>query len=226
MDAPPRDRLFDDDEIAWMRVNYPRFTFDLSLELFNRHFGREVTRAQWKNAASRYKLGKSYRWEERRFQAGHTPANKGRKGHCAPGSEKGWFTKGHANNVEHPMYAERWRTVGSQKVRTLFIKVPGPDPYRRDYPSHLKYHWVRKAVWVWEQANGPVPEGHVVLQLDGDAANCDLANLECVSRGVLQRLNAPWAQREGREHKDVYTTQVRIAQIKQAIAELEARENA
>ena len=224
MDAPARPpRLFSDEEIAWMLANYRRFTFELSLELFNRRFGREITRAQWHNAAGRHKLGKSYRWEESRFQPGHVPANKGRKGYSAPGSEKGWFGKGHDNNKELPMYAESWRKDSSTKKPMLMIKVPGPHPslatMKRPYPSHEKYHWVRKAVWVWKQANGPVPEGHAVLQLDGDPANCELDNLECVSKRVLLFLNAPWADRQGREHKDVYKTQVRIAQVGEAIAQ-------
>lgn len=229
MDAPPRDRLFNDDEIAWMRVNYPRFTFDESLRLFRLHFGRAITRAQWKNVSSRYGLGKSYRWEEARFRPGHTPANKGRKGYRAPGSEKGWFKKGDRPGNFLPLYSERWRTTGSAKARILFIKVPGRSPWpaqetRDEHGNDAQ--WVRKAVWVWEQANGPVPKGSAIVQVDGDPANCDLGNLECVSRRVLQRLNAPWAMREGRDDKDLYTAQLRVAQVGDAIAQRKQREAA
>ena len=45
-------------------------------------------------------------------------------------------------------------------------------------------------MWVWEQANGPVPKGHAVVQLDGDPANCEPENLDCVPQAVLARLNA------------------------------------
>ena len=36
---------------------------------------------------------------------------------------------------------------------------------------------VRKAVWVQERDNGPVPEGHAIAQLHGDPANCGPATL-------------------------------------------------
>jgi hypothetical protein len=42
---------------------------------------------------------------------------------------------------------------------------------------------------VWEAANGPIPDGHVVVFLDADRLNCALDNLRCVPRAVLQWMN-------------------------------------
>lgn len=36
---------------------------------------------------------------------------------------------------------------------------------------------------VWEFHNGPVPHGHHIHHVDGDTANNDIANLECVPAG-------------------------------------------
>ena len=36
--------------------------------------------------------------------------------------------------------------------------------------------------YVWEQANGPVPRGYMLIFKDGDRTNCELENLALVSR--------------------------------------------
>ena len=35
--------------------------------------------------------------------------------------------------------------------------------------------------WIWEQANGPIPEGHEIHHRDHNALNNDLDNLMCVT---------------------------------------------
>jgi len=39
--------------------------------------------------------------------------------------------------------------------------------------------------WVWEKANGPVPEGFVVRHLDGDPKNNFIENLELVAKSRM-----------------------------------------
>ncbi len=66
-----------------------------------------------------------------------------------------------------------------------FIKVEQPNkwmPYNR---------------YVWEQANGEIPSSHVIRYIDGDTLNCELSNLECISRGELMVQNSP----KGRDRK-------------------------
>ena len=207
-------RAYSEDEFDWLKENLPTAPRDEIADRFLERFGREISHSKLDNFVSRH--GCQGAPNIGGFKKGHVSHNKGRKGWSAPGTEATRFKKGHINNVEHPMYTERWRIVGSQKARTLFIKVPGPDPYRRDFPSHFKYHWIRKAVWVWEQANGPVPKGHAVVQLDGDPANCKPENLDCVPQAVLARLNAYHAPAYA--GPDANPARVRIAQIKEAIA--------
>jgi hypothetical protein len=42
--------------------------------------------------------------------------------------------------------------------------------------------WASKHVLIWEEANGPVPEGCRITFADGNKRNFDLDNLICVSR--------------------------------------------
>jgi hypothetical protein len=50
---------------------------------------------------------------------------------------------------------------------------------------------------VWEQHRGPIPDGHAVVFKDGDRANCDIGNLEVISRRDLMLRNS--SQRWGKE---------------------------
>jgi hypothetical protein len=52
---------------------------------------------------------------------------------------------------------------------------------------------VHKHRYLWEQANGPVPEKHVLKCLDGDRTNTDPSNWEAVPQAIILRLNARWS---------------------------------
>jgi len=50
--------------------------------------------------------------------------------------------------------------------------------------------WKRLAVHVWEQAHGPLPHGYLVRQKDGDRNNCNLENLQLVTRAENMAKNS------------------------------------
>lgn len=208
-------RLYTDEQIDWLREHLPAAPRAEVCIAFKERFGRRVTASALDNICTKY--GFQGAPNTGRFRKGSVPANKGRKGHAAPGSEKGWFKEGSVPANLRPLWSERWAKNNGGPI--LEIKVPGPAPWPSHHSRGLnrKTHWVRKAVWVWTQEHGPVPDGHVVIQLDGDPANCDLANLDCVSRKVLQRLNhptaPPWAGPEANPAR------VRLAQLRTAVAE-------
>ena len=70
--------------------------------------------------------------------------------------------------------------------RWLGWKQPAPPPGRQKEgaefcrPRHLI---------VWEEANGPAPEDHVVIRLDDDPTCDDIDNLMWIPRSALVRLN-------------------------------------
>ena len=191
---------------------------------FLERFGREISHSKLDNFVSRH--GCQGAPNIGGFKKGHVSHNKGRKGWSAPGTEATRFKKGHVpgqRQAASVVGALEPSQAATRRRRTLMIKVPGPEPVPpcRTVPKRWhepKTHWIRKAVWVWEQANGPVPKGHAVAQLDGDPANCEPENLECVPRGVMARRNAFHAPTPAAGDKDAYKATIRIAQIKEAIA--------
>lgn len=81
-----------------------------------------------------------------------------------------WFKKGGVAHNKVP--------VGTEVFRDgyMLVKVKdGPDLDQWD-------RWVAKHRLVWEQAHGPIPEGMMVVFLDGNTRNCELSNLALVSR--------------------------------------------
>lgn len=105
-----------------------------------------------------------------RFQKGHVPANKGKRLEefmSADGikrSSRGGFQKGQkAHNVK-PVGYER-----IDKDGYVFVKV------------EMGRKLVLKHRWVWEQAHGKIPKGHIIAFRDGNKQNCELKNLQMVS---------------------------------------------
>lgn len=140
--------------------------------LMNQNLGRTFTVGQIKGAIKRYRLNTG---RTGRFEKGHVPVNKGRKGYCAPGSEKGWYKEGHV--------PPNRREIGEERVdRDGYVYVKIQDGCKNK-------NWKMKHVLAWEEVNGPVPSGHAILFLDGDKNNCDISNLKLVSRTQLVRLN-------------------------------------
>ena len=42
---------------------------------------------------------------------------------------------------------------------------------------------------LWEEVNGPVPHGHIVVFCDKNAANIEISNLELITRAENMRRN-------------------------------------
>ena len=120
-----------------------------------------------------------------RFQKGLVPPNKGKK------MPKGWapgdmattqFKKGHKPHT--------WVPVGSLTVNPdgILDQKVSEEPG----PRHTRWKPVHRLVW--ERANGPVPEGHVVVFRPGrkttDPALITLDALELIPRTELMKRNS------------------------------------
>jgi hypothetical protein len=90
--------------------------------------------------------------------------------------------KGYRNYRNAPIGAEYISSRG-----TVYVKV---SDVRRD-GKHQVLNWKRKSHLVWEQHHGEIPEGHVIVHLDGNPTNCDISNLECTTNSINGQLAIP-----------------------------------
>lgn len=147
--------------IEYLReINYGKSAQEVA-DALNAKFHTDFDRQQIKSIRGRLKLNSGLTG---RFEKGHEPPNKGRKGYHSPGSEKGWFQKRHKPWNYAKIGDEAWTTDGYLKV-----KIAEPNKWR---PKHLL---------VWEQHNGKVPEGFCVSFKDSNHANCSIDNLVLIS---------------------------------------------
>ncbi|MEK5162044.1 HNH endonuclease signature motif containing protein [Paenibacillus sp. FSL R5-0527] len=137
-------------------------------DLINSKFGIELKQSQIRAFVKNNGLKSGV---DSRFKPGSVPFNKGKKGLCQGGVET-QFKKGHTPHNYVP--------VGSERVNGYdYVDVKIADPNK----------WRGKHNLIWEQHNGPIPKGHVVIFGDGNRRNFDTNNLILVSRAQLAVLN-------------------------------------
>ena len=85
--------------------------------------------------------------------------------------------------------ARRWRPIGAfqikkRRLRTVSGRKPRMRPVRyikvADIPNG-EHNWVKYSRWLWEQKNGPIPEGKCIVHLDDDTLNDDIENYACLT---------------------------------------------
>jgi hypothetical protein len=156
------------DEIAWLREHRPGLTAAELAPAFNARFGTAIGANALISACQRRGI---LALNSVCFKKGCKPWNTGLKGfRPSPRTE---FKKGHAPTNILPVGAE----VIDLKDGYTYVKIAEPAVWRQKH--HL----------AWEAANGPLPKGCIILFLDGDNGNFALANLHCMSRLALLRLN-------------------------------------
>ncbi|QOR36992.1 HNH endonuclease [Clostridium sp. 'deep sea'] len=164
-------------------------------KLLNQTFGTNYTVRQMKSYYANRKINSGLTGC---FKKGHIPFNKGKKG-LSIGGKTTQFKKGHRPANYLPVGTEAKKGDGY-----VYIKIADPNK------------WKQKHILIWEECNGPVPSGHVILFGDSDRYNFDISNLICVSKHQLLILN-----QKGLIQKDADLTKtgITIAKIHQKISE-------
>ena len=80
--------------------------------------------------------------------------------------------------------------------------------------------WKRKSVAIWEEHYGPVPEGKVIIFLDGNTLNSSIENLYAVSRGVNFRLTKYRVMKPDREYM---LAAIKVAEIEDTIEQIKMK---
>lgn len=139
--------------------NYGKYAKELA-EMFNRKFNTTITEKEIKYFRHNNKLNSGLTGQ---FEKGHKTWNKGLKGYM--GANETSFKKGNVPHNHRPIGSERKTIDGFWE-----IKVDEPNK------------WMLKHRWVWEQSNGKIPKGYVLVFLDGNRDNISLENLKLISR--------------------------------------------
>lgn len=198
---------YSDAEIAWLRTNcvLPLAEYHRA---FQAEFGRpDVTPAKLHSLRKRegFKTGRSGRFEQ-----GKPSPMKGRT--CPPGAG-GRHPNAVAAQFKKGNLPHTYRGPGHEKVDEdgyVWIVIDRPNPW-----TGAATWRVHKHRFLWEEANGPVPEG-MVLKCIGERSNCDPSNWELVPRGLLPRLN-------GKSGRNYDRAPIELKPAIMAVAKLEHR---
>lgn len=181
------------EERSFMKTYVPGHSHREIQKAFTEKFGWEISIGQVKGYIANHHLNTGRTGQ---YQKGNEPHNKGKKGTCAAGCEKGWFKKGNMPSDYRPVGSERVNVYG-------YIEVKVADPNK----------WKLKHRVVWESVNGKIPDGHIVIFRDNDKTNTDITNLLLIKRGANVIMNHEGLCRYSGEFKE---TAVRIAELKSA----------
>lgn len=103
--------------------------------------------------------------QKTQFRKGRASWNRGIKGiHLSPSTE---FKKGH-------------QPTSTKHDGAITVRNRNQTPYQ--YIRISKCNWMLLHRKVWEDANGPIPRGHVIRFRNGNTLDVRLENLECISR--------------------------------------------
>jgi hypothetical protein len=173
---------YSEEELAWIKARreLPRRLLHMAFcVVFDRY---EVTEDAIKALCLRKGWGSG---RTGCFPKGSVPPNKGKK--CPPGvggnspeARRTQFRKGQVSK-NFKGHGHEW--ICSKDGYVLMI-VAEKNPW-----SGNATRPVHKHKYLWEQKNGPVPEGHILKCLDGNKLNTDPSNWEAIHRGVNVWLN-------------------------------------
>jgi len=168
-------------DIKYLVTNYP----NVSTSEIAEHLGVTI-KAVYQQARIRginksaefHKTQSSGRFKQRlinggmpfQFKKGHVPANKGKKtpDHIKEKTKGTWFPKG---------------TIPPNTKYDGYISIRR-DSDERSY-AHIriaKGKFILLHRHIWEQANGPIPKGMVVVFKNGDTSDLSIENLELITR--------------------------------------------
>jgi hypothetical protein len=125
----------------------------------------------------RLKSPLNHKKNEGSFKKGQTSPNKGKKmtKEVYQKAQTTMFKKGDLpHNTKHDGYISIRSDTKGKKYKYIRIR---------------KGKWVQLHRYVWEQQKGPIPKGMIIIFKDKDSMNCDINNLQMISRAENARRN-------------------------------------
>lgn len=150
-----------------------------------------------------------------RFEQGHVPHNKGMhwKDYMSPEGEAKLRAQLFKPGERHGVSEANYRQVGAKRIDSkdgyVLVKVSDRPPT-----------WEMRSRLVWEQANGPIPDGYIVIHLDGEPTNDDIDNLAIAPRRLAITVNKRGIKYADRE---TFETALLCAEVARAASKSEKR---
>lgn len=120
--------------------------------------------------------------EKTQFKVGHVPFNKGRK-------ITEWMNPNTIDKFKAHTFCK-----GNQPVNTKSDGVITIRHDKRNVPYKFirisKSNWVHYHRFVWEQIHGAIPNDMLVVFKNGDTLNCEIENLQLMSKADNVRRNS------------------------------------
>lgn len=165
---------YTEEQDEFLKENRAKYDIHELTALFNSHFSSNRTE---KSIASHCKT-KGYRaGSDGRFTQGHDPWTKG----LSREEIRSHFSEEGLANRSRGLSCRSWHKVGDTIYRRINGKVYPYILISDDPAIPWKKRIYPKTRFVWEKEHGLVPDGHVIIPLDGDICNTDISNLRCIS---------------------------------------------
>ena len=174
-------RDWKEEEIQYLKDHYPTTETRLIADHLDISMGRIYSKV------NRLGLKKSKKYLDKhvytadgelgkktRFKKGHVPWSKGKKLPTHPNSRKYLFQKGH-------------RPHNTKEDGTISIRDINGKPYQ--FIRISLNNWKLYHRHIWENQHGPIPEGMHCSFKDGNTMNCEIENLELITRGEMMNRN-------------------------------------
>lgn len=167
------------------------FSYEIQ-NAFEEKFGRCLTYAQIKNFKGNNKIWSGVNTT---FKKKHIPANKGKK------MSAGQYAKCKGTMFKRGHRPQNYRPVGSERINVDgYIEIKVKDPGT----------WKLKHRVIWEQYNGKIPKGMIVIFKDNNPLNCTVDNLLSISKDENLKMNRIGANEYTGIEKEVLLNSIRL----------------
>lgn len=146
-------------------------------EMVNQKFGTNFTATGMKQFRQRNKIKSGLTgW----YQRGHEPGNKGKKWEDYIPPERLEEVRKAAAPTQ---FKKGQKPPNELPIGAIVINSYGYKLRKKQMTGTLWERWEFLHRAVWEEHNGPIPEGMVVSFRDSNKLNCDISNLMLITKG-------------------------------------------